>query len=119
MKELVVRPRGPVDSRFVYVPQFWWETWRYPLQVDSNLTVGCVNMSERPSDVCLAEIISERANADTIKFVNVSSSTFHIMGFCPLFRLWDFVLWDYVLWDFVRRDFILWDFVLWDSVRIP
>ena len=41
------------------------------------------------------------------------------MGFCPLFRLWDFVLWDSVLWDFVRRDFVLWDFVLWDSVRIP
>ena len=38
------------------------------------------------------------------------------MGFCPLFRLWDFVLWDFVLWDFVRRDYVLWDFVLWDSV---
>ena len=43
----------------------------------------------------------------------------NIVGFCPLFRLWDFVLWDSVLWDFVRRDFVLWDFVLWDSVRIP
>ena len=43
-------------------------------------------------------------------------SNFHIVGFCPLFRLWDFVLWDFVLWDFVRRDYVLWDFVLWDSV---
>ena len=46
---------------------------------------------------------------------------FHIVGFCPLFMLWDSVLWDFVLWDFVRRDFVrrdfvLWDFVLWDSV---
>ncbi len=31
----------------------------------------------------------------------------HIVGFCPLFMLW-----DSVLWDFVRRDFVLWDFVL-------
>ena len=38
------------------------------------------------------------------------------MGFCPLFRLWDFVLWDSVLWDFVLWDSVLWDFVLWDSV---
>ena len=38
-------------------------------------------------------------------------SIFHIVGFCPLFMLW-----DYVLWDFVRRDFVLWDYVLWDSV---
>ena len=43
-------------------------------------------------------------------------STFYVVGFCPLFMLWDFVLWDFVLWDFVRRDFVLWDFVLWDSV---
>ena len=43
-------------------------------------------------------------------------SNFRIVGFCPLFMLWDFVLWDFVLWDFVRRDFVLWDFVLWDSV---
>ena len=41
---------------------------------------------------------------------------FHIVGFCPLFMLWDSVLWDFVLWDFVRRDYVLWDFVLWDSV---
>ena len=47
----------------------------------------------------------------------MSLSTFYIVGFCPLFRLWDFLLWDSVLWDFVRRDFVLWDFVLWDSVR--
>ena len=50
---------------------------------------------------------------------SISLSTFYIVGFCPLFRLWDFVLWDSVLWDFVRRAFVLWDFVLWDSVRIP
>ena len=61
------------------------------LQVDSNLTVGWLNMSERPNDVRLAEIISERVNADTIKFVNASSSTFHIVGFCSLFTLWDYV----------------------------
>ena len=24
-----------------------------------------------------------------------------IVGFCPLFILWDFVLWDFVLWDSV------------------
>ncbi len=36
---------------------------------------------------------------------------FHIVGFCPLFMLWDYVLWDFVLWDFVRRDFVLWDSV--------
>ncbi len=41
---------------------------------------------------------------------------FHIVGFCPLFMLWDSVLWDFVLWDFVRRDFVCRDFVLWDSV---
>ena len=41
---------------------------------------------------------------------------FHIVGFCPLFMLWDSVLWDFVLWDFVRRDFVRRDFVLWDSV---
>ena len=52
-------------------------------------------------------------------FNSSSLSIFHIVGFCPHFRLWDFVLWDSVLWDFVRRDFVLWDFVLWDSVRIP
>ena len=52
-------------------------------------------------------------------FKSISLSTFYSVGFCPLFRLWDFVLWDSVLWDFVRRDFVLWDFVLWDSVRIP
>ena len=40
----------------------------------------------------------------------------HIVGFCPLFMLWDSVLWDFVLWDFVHRDFVLWDSVLWDSV---
>ena len=33
-------------------------------------------------------------------------SSFHIVGFCPLFRLWDFVS-----WDFVRRAFVLWDSV--------
>ena len=49
------------------------------------------------------------------QFKSISLSTFYIVGFCPLFRLWDFVLWDSVLWDFVRRDFVLWDFVLWDS----
>ena len=48
--------------------------------------------------------------------------SFYILGFCPLFRLWDFVLWDsvlwdFVLWDFVRRDFVLWDFVRRDFVR--
>ena len=32
---------------------------------------------------------------------------FHIVGFCPLFMLWDSVLWDFILWDFVRRDFVL------------
>ena len=37
-------------------------------------------------------------------------SNFHIVGFCPLFMLWDFVMWDFVLWDFVRRDFVLCDF---------
>ena len=31
---------------------------------------------------------------------------FHIVGFCPLFMLW-----DSVLWDFVHRDYVLWDFV--------
>ena len=36
---------------------------------------------------------------------------FHIVGFCPLYMLWDSVLWDFVLWDFVRRDFVLWDSV--------
>ena len=96
------------------------------LQVDSNLTVGWLNMSERPSDVRLAEVPCQY---NTIEFVNEASSpkqfksiclsTFYIVGFCPLFMLWDFVLWDSVLWDFVRRDFVLWDFVLWDSVRIP
>ena len=49
-------------------------------------------------------------------FLSLVFSDFHIVGFCPLFRLWDFVLWGFVLWDFVRRDFVLWDFVLWDSV---
>ena len=44
-------------------------------------------------------------------FMYTWRSQFHIVGFCPLFRLWDFVLWDSVLWDFV-----LWDFVLCDSV---
>ena len=49
-------------------------------------------------------------------FVALIFLNFHIVGFCPLFMLWDFVLWDFVLWDFVCRDFVLWDFVLWDSV---
>ena len=53
------------------------------------------------------------------QFKSISLSTFYFVGFCPIFRLWDFVLWDSVLWDFVRRDFVLWDFVVWDSVRIP
>ena len=47
---------------------------------------------------------------------NILLFSFHIVGFCPLFMLWDFVLCDFVLWDFVRRDFVLWDFVMWDSV---
>ena len=28
-------------------------------------------------------------------------SNFHIVGFCPLFMLWDFVRMDFVLWDSV------------------
>ena len=48
-------------------------------------------------------------------------SNFHIVGFCQLFMLCDFVLWDcvrrdFVRRDFVRRDFVRRDFVLWDSV---
>ena len=43
------------------------------------------------------------------QFKSISLSIFYFVGFCPIFRLWDFVLWDSVLWDFV----------LWDSVRIP
>ena len=45
------------------------------------------------------------------EFLELVFSNFHIVGFCPLFMLWDFVLWDFVLWDFVRRDFVLWDSV--------
>ena len=48
--------------------------------------------------------------------LSIFFSNFHIVGFCPLFMLWDFVLWDFVLWDFVLWDFVLWDFVLWDFV---
>ena len=100
---LVVRPRCPVESCFVNVPQFGWETWRHQLQVDSNLTVGWLNMSERPSNVCVAEIINEPFHANTIEFVSEASSpkqfqsiflvnfsycgilsTFQVVGFCPV-----------------------------------
>ena len=100
---LVVRPWCPVESHSMFVPQFGWETWRYPLQVDSNLTVGGLNMSERPRNVCQAEIINEPFRANTIEFVNEASSpkqfrsifpvnfsycgilsTFQVVGFCPV-----------------------------------
>ena len=72
---------------------------------------------------------STRIGCSIQQFKSISLSTFYIVGFCPLFKLWDFVLWDsvrrdfvlwdFVLWDSVLWDFVLWDFVLWDSVRIP
>ena len=75
---LVIRPRCPVDSRFVYVPQFGWETWRHPLQVDSNLTVGWLYMSECPSDVRLAEIINEPFRAIRCVLQEVVHSCWHV-----------------------------------------
>ena len=50
-------------------------------------------------------------NCGTYILLSLFFSNFHIVGFCPLFMLWDFVLWDFVSWDFVRRDFVLWDSV--------
>ena len=75
---LVVRPRRPIDSRFVYVPQFGWETCRHPLHVDSNLTVGWLYMSERPSDVRLAEIINEPFRAIMCVLKEVVHSSWHV-----------------------------------------
>ena len=73
---------------------------------------GWNNQRTLPHQYNTIEFVQE-ASLPT-QFKSISLSTFYIVGFCPLFRLWDVVLWDSVLWDFVRRDF-----VLRDSVRIP
>ena len=64
------------------------------LQVDSNLTIGWLNMSERPSDVRLAEIISEPFHANTTQY-SLSMKPVHQSSLnqspCQLSILWDFV----------------------------
>ena len=78
----------------------------------SDSPFGWPRPASRSTDACSQP--DDKIGCSIQQFKSISLSTFYIVGFCPLFRLWNFVLWDSVLWDFVRRDF-----VLWDSVRIP
>ena len=66
----------------------------------SGSPFGWPRQVPRSTDACSQP--DERFGCSIQQFKSISFSTFYIVGFCLLFRLWDFVLWDFVLCDSVR-----------------